>query len=144
MDNIQIKFVKTHPDAILPQSAYDTDSGYDIYAVENKIIYPGDSAVVPVGLTVAYITPGYWFRIEARSGLGFKHSIQPHFGIVDNFYRGDLSIKLYNNGNMQYTVQSGDRIAQLVVYKLIKPEISWADEVEQTSRGDNKLGSTGR
>ena len=142
----RISFKKTHPDAVLPASNNSDvtlgDSGYDLVAVEDTSI--SRCGVVPVGLTLAHIEPGFWFRIEPRSGLGFKHHIQPHLGVIDNEYRGDLGVKLYNFGTKQYEVKKGDRIAQLVVYRLFKPVMEWADEVEETSRGDKGFGSSGR
>ena len=153
--NPEIRFKKTHPDAVLPSSNSDStstgDTGYDLTAVEDVLIKSASSAVVPVGLTLAYIEPGYWFRIEPRSGLGFKHGIQPHLGVIDNEYRGDMGVKLYNFNCIQhnttlsnYQVKKGDRIAQLVVYRLFKPIMKWADEVEETARGEQGFGSTGK
>jgi dUTP pyrophosphatase len=150
-----IRFKKTHPDAQLPKANNDDlnygDTGYDLTAVEDVMIRSQGTAVVPVGLTLAYIEPGFWFRIEPRSGLGFKHSIQPHLGVIDNGYRGDLGVKLYNFGNdyrnmtlTNHQVKKGDRIAQLVVYQLIQPVCEWADEVEDSQRGDQGFGSTGK
>ena len=145
---IYVKFKKTHPDAVLPQANNKTtgtgDSGYDLVAVEDKFIPAGGSAVVAVGLTLADLTPGYWIRIEPRSGLGFKHNIQPHLGVIDNGYRGDLGVKLYNftdSGN-GYNVSKGDRIAQLVIYPLLQPEMSFTDVVTETDRGDKGFGSS--
>jgi len=161
VDEIEIKFKSTHKYAQLPisNSAKSNpigfnagvkisngtgDSGYDLFSVEDVKIYAHKSAVVSIGLTLAYITPGYWFRIEGRSGLGFKHSIQPHFGIIDNLYRGDLGVKLYNLSDVSYDVKAGDRVAQLVVYKLYEPKLGWADEVSTTSRGASGFGSSGK
>jgi len=145
---IGIKFKKTHPDAVLPSVNHDElgtgDTGYDISSVEDVLIPAKGYAVVPVGLQVAYIVPGFWFRIEARSGLGFKHHIFPHFGIIDNGYRGDCGIKLYNFGDKDYQVKRGDKIAQLVIYALAQTKMGWADEVEETKRGANGFGSTGK
>jgi dUTP pyrophosphatase len=145
--NPRVKFVKTHPDAELPKANNSEigtgDSGYDLTAVEGIKIYAGYSAVVPVGLTLAYIEEGFWFRIEPRSGLGFKHSIQPHLGVIDNGYRGDLGVKLYNFGNDIYTVEKGDRIAQFVVYPLIHPQCEWAEKAVKSNRGAKGLGSSG-
>jgi len=147
------------------------DSGYDLVSVVNTTIPAGSqgastieevplskytdinkhykvgSAIVDVGLTVAYIQPGYWFRIEGRSGLGFKHGISPHFGIIDNGYRGDLAVKLYNFTDVDYNVSIGDRIAQIVVYPLIDANMSFSafsisDSV--SDRGDGGFGSTGK
>lgn len=148
MHQVTIKFKKTHEDAVLPGANNSEpgvgDSGYDLTAVDERFIPAGGSVVVPVGLTLADITPGYWIRIEPRSGLGFKHNIQPHLGVIDNGYRGDLGVKLYNfsdSGN-GYTVNKGDRIAQLVVYPLIQPCVSFCDDVTDTSRGDKGFGSS--
>jgi dUTP pyrophosphatase len=143
--NPRVKFVKTHPDAQLPRANNSEigtgDSGYDLVAVEDTPI--SRYGVVPVGLTLAYIEEGFWFRIEPRSGLGFKHHIQPHLGVIDNGYRGDLAVKLYNFGHEQYDVKKGDRIAQFVVYPLIHPQCEWAEEIIESDRGDKGLGSSG-
>jgi len=143
---INIKFKKTHPDAVLPSANNKQlntgDTGYDLVAVEDVTINQRDSSTVPVGLTLADLTPGFWFRIEPRSGLGFKHSIQPHLGVIDNGYRGDLGVKLYNFGEKTYTVHKGDKIAQLVVYPLLQAECSWSDSVSDSSRGSKGFGSS--
>lgn len=148
MHQVAIKFKKTHEDAVLPSANNSEsgvgDSGYDLTAVEERFIPAGGSVVVPVGLTLADLTPGYWIRIEPRSGLGFKHNIQPHLGVIDNGYRGDLGVKLYNfsdSGN-GYTVKKGDRVAQLVVYPLIQPHMSFSDDITDTARGDKGFGSS--
>ncbi len=145
---MEVKFIKTHADAKLPQAnnneAGTGDSGYDLAAVQDVIVPAGRSTVVPVGLTLAYIDPGFWFKIEARSGLGFKHSIIPHGGIIDNGYKGDLGVKLYNLSDKMYEVKKGDRVAQFVVYPLIQPDCSWTDEVVESTRGDSGFGSSGK
>lgn len=145
---IYVKFKKTHPDAMLPGANNSEpgtgDTGYDLTAVEDCFIPASGSVVVPVGLTLADITPGYWIRIEPRSGLGFKHNIQPHLGVIDNGYRGDLGVKLYNfsdSGN-GYNIKKGDRIAQLVIYPLLQPEMSFTEEIVDTARGDKGFGSS--
>jgi len=144
---VNIKLVKTHKDAVLPKVNNRGhgvgDSGYDLTAVEDAWIPAGSSKVVPVGLHLAYITPGFWFRIEGRSGLGFKNSIQPHLGVIDNGYRGDLGVKLYNfHETNDLQVKSGDRIAQIVVYPLIQPEFEFAEDVTDSARGDKGFGSS--
>ena len=141
--DVELKVVKTHPDAKLPHRAHDSDSGYDVYSVEEVIVPGSGSVVVPVGLTLAYITPGYWFRVEPRSGLGFKHNLQPHLGIIDNGYRGDLGIKLYNFSNVNIHLNKGSRIAQLVLYPHITATVSETDKIDDTERGDDGFGSTG-
>ena len=151
MSNIQekldyvpaIKFKKIHDDAKLPTKNNPTDTGWDLYAVEDKTIPARGSAVVENGLQVAYISPGYWFQISPRSGMGFKSGIQPHLGVIDQEYRGSLGVKLYNFSDTDYQVKSGDRIAQFVIYKRYDAEINWG-EVEESSRGEKGFGSSGK
>ena len=138
----RLKFKRVHPDAKLPTKNNASDTGYDVSAVEDKVIPARGSAVVDVGLVLADITPGFWFRVEGRSGMGFKYGIQPHFGIIDNQYRGELGVKLYNQTDTDYTVTIGDRIAQFVVYKNYNTVIE-EGEVEDTIRGDKGFGSSG-
>ena len=82
------------------------------------------------------------------AGLGDSgydlHNIQPHLGVIDNGYRGDLGVKLYNFGDKDYEVLIGDRVAQFVVYPLIQPVCEWADEVEESDRGSSGFGSSGK
>lgn len=141
-----IKFVATHSEAILPKRAHNTpmtgDSGYDLFSVSEALIPARGSVVIPIGLKVGYIEPGFWFRIEGRSGLGFKHSVQPHFGVIDNPYRGDMGVKVYNQKDEDYFVKKGDAIAQMIVYELIEPELSFTDEVSETDRGEKGFGSS--
>lgn len=145
--NVSIKVKKTHPDAVLPQAnnrqTATGDTGYDLVAVETAYIESGSSKVIPVGLTLADVTPGYWIRIEPRSGLGFKHSLQPHLGVIDNGYRGDLGVKMYNfHESSDIAIEKGDKIAQLVVYPLLQPDFSFTDEITETIRGDKGFGSS--
>ena len=137
-----MKFVKTHPDAKLPERAHDSDSGYDVYSVEEVVVPGRGSVVVPVGLTLGYLSPGWWFRVEPRSGLGFKHHLQPHLGIIDNGYRGDLGIKLYNFSDTNVTLIKGTKIAQLILYPHITAEVGFVDEAVEADRGDSGFGST--
>jgi dUTP pyrophosphatase len=139
----RIKFKRVHPDSKLPTKNNASDTGYDVSAVETKEIPARGSAVIDVGLEFADITPGYWVKIEGRSGLGFKYGITPHPGIIDQGYRGSAGVKLYNNTDQSYTVNSGDRIAQFVVYKNYNVVVEEGD-IEESDRGANGFGSSGR
>ncbi len=152
MDNltktISVSFLKTHEDARLPERNNKQqavgDTGYDIYAIESVIVPANSTANVPVGLEIAYIEPGYWIRIESRSGMFFKYGITSFAGVIDCSYRGKLGVALINNTNTDYHVSKFDRIAQLVLYKLLEPSISWSTTKDITSRGDKGFGSSGR
>jgi len=151
MDSItpRIGFIKEHPDAKLPEcnqkDAMTGDTGYDLYCIESSYIQPKTSAVVDVGLKVAYIEPGYWFQIMPRSGLGFKKGIQPHLGVIDNQYRGSLAVKLYNFSAVNpVSINKGDRIAQIVIHQLNQVVMQFVDNVSETARGSSGLGSSGK
>jgi len=143
---MKIEFVKTHEDAKLPEKNHKDpktgDAGFDLFVVEDTVIPCNSSAIVPVGLKLGFVTPGYWFRIEARSGLGFKKSLQPHFGVIDNSYRGDLSVKVYNLSNEDQVIKKGQGAAQLIPYEMISTDISFTDEVSDGERGEKGLGSS--
>lgn len=143
MEKIKIVFKKTNENALLPTKNHADDSGWDVYSVEDTIIPARGSKIVDNGLTLAYMTPNYWLKVETRSGLGFKHGLLCHPGIIDNGYRGNLGIKIYNLTDQDYTVKKGDRIAQLVVYKNYPAEVSFGEIIE-TDRGDSGFGSSGR
>ena len=138
-----LSFKRVHPDAKLPTKNNASDTGYDVSAVEDKVIPARSSAIIDVGLEFAYITPGYWVKVEGRSGLGFKSGISPHNGIIDSGYRGNAGIKLYNLTDTDYEVRSGDRIAQFVVYKNYKVFVEEGTTVE-SDRGANGFGSSGK
>lgn len=143
---MQLEFIKTHEDAKLPEKNYKDpltgDAGLDLFSIEDVLILPGESKIVNVGLKLGNITPGYWFRIEARSGLGFKKGLQPHFGIIDNSYRGDLAIKVYNLSNDKQVISKGQGVAQMIVYEMIKAEVSWTDQATEGERGNKGFGSS--
>jgi len=143
---MKIQFVKTHESARLPEKNYKDpltgDAGLDLFCTEDVIIPAGGSIVAPVGLKVAYITPGYWFRIEGRSGLGFVRGVQPHFGVIDNSYRGDLGVKLYNLTDKSVLVEAGKGVAQIIAYEMIETDVSFVDEVKEGSRGEQGFGSS--
>lgn len=145
----QILFVKTHPDAILPKKNHPEpligDAGYDLFAVETTIIPARGHAVVPVGLKLGYIQPGFWIRIEARSGNGFKKNLEPHPGIIDNPYRGDLGIKLFNLSDTDQVIEKGNGVAQFIIYKMEDDfETGWIseEEVATTQRNESGFGSS--
>jgi len=138
-----LKFEKTNDLAKLPTKNHESDTGYDVYSIEDKVIPAKSSAVVGVGLKFAYIPEGYWIKVESRSGLGFKYGIMAHPGIIDCGYRGDAGVKLYNLTEVDYSVKIGDRIAQFVVYMNFSMPVEWG-KAEQSERGEKGFGSSGK
>ena len=138
-----LKFKKTRESAVLPGKNHKDDTGLDVTSVVDKVIPARGSAVVDVGLEFAHIDPEYWVKIEGRSGMGFKHGILPHPGIIDSGYRGDAGVKLYNLTDKDYEVKAGDRIAQFVVYNNHDVGVE-EGEIKETERGAKGFGSSGK
>lgn len=154
MENVKIKFVKTYKDAKLPEKAHTDDNCFDLFAVEDTIV-PGSIStpigeviignnVIPIGIKVGYITPGFGFVIKPKSGLGFKAGLQPHLGEIDTGYRGDCSVKIYNFSGTDYHYKKGDKVAQIKIEKNYETTVEWVDEAEEGQRGEGGFGSTGK
>ena len=154
-EKVIIKFVKTHPDAKLPSKAHNGDNCYDLTCCERTVvpaskvvdgIFKVGQALIPVGLTVAYITPGFGFATKNKSGLSFKHLLQRVAGEMDNGYRGDVGVKLLNFSDKDYIFEVGDKVTQFKVERIYPTEISFTDTIEEAidARGDGGFGSSGR
>jgi dUTP pyrophosphatase len=100
--------------------------------------------VVPVGITVADITPGFGFVLRPKSGLGFKAGLQPHLGEIDNGYRGDCAVKMYNFSSKDYTFKKGDKVAQIKIEKIYDTSVEWTGKLVEAERGDAGFGSSGK
>lgn len=140
----KIAFEKTHPNALLPKKAYDKDAGWDLFSVEDSIIPAKGCNNVNIGLKLAFLDEGYWFKIESRSGLAFKHDIIAFQGVIDNNYRGNIGVKLFNFSNQDYNIKMGDRIAQIVIYFENNDfSVEWGKVID-TNRGNGGFGSSGK
>lgn len=143
MNNIKIKFKKLTPTAQLPRYAHEGDSGMDICADETVGLTSMDYSVISTGIA-AVIPNGYELQVRPRSGLAAKNAVVAAFGTVDTGYRGEIKVTLFNHGWNRYTVNRGDRIAQLVLAPVVRADIEETDDIcEETDRGTNGFGSTG-
>ena len=106
----------------------------------------GQRALVPTGIAIALPSADYVALVFARSGLGIKKGVclSNGVGVIDSDYRGEIGVGLVNLGDEPYTVQPGDRIAQLMVVPVVQPTITVVDELDETDRGAGGFGSTGR
>lgn len=143
---MKLQFLKTHEDAILPKKNYNSadtgDAALDVFSVETVIVPARGSVIAPVGLELAHMTPGFWFKIEGRSGLGFVKGIRPHGGVIDNSYRGEMGIKLYNDTDVDQTLEKGMAVAQLVPHRMIDVDASFAEVKSEGERGEKGFGSS--
>lgn len=135
------------PDLPLPAYAHAGDAGIDLIArCEVTLAAGGGRALVPTGVAVA-IPPGYAGFVQPRSGLALKHGVTclntP--GLVDSGYRGELKVLLVNTDPTRpFTVERGQRIAQLVVQAVEHVRLVEAEDLEPSDRGESGFGSTGR
>lgn len=131
--------------------AYETagSAGMDVRAAvpdgEPMVLAPGERAMVPTGLSVA-IPQGYEIQVRPRSGLAAKHGLTclntP--GTIDSDYRGEIKVILVNLGQETFTIQRGERIAQLVLAPVTRLAWQAVDSLDETERGAGGFGSTGR
>ncbi|KAD5507839.1 hypothetical protein E3N88_15542 [Mikania micrantha] len=110
-------------------------------AIETKVPARG-KALVPTDLSIA-VPEGTYARIAPRSGLAWKHSIDVGAGVIDADYRGPVGVILFNHSDVDFEVKAGDRIAQLIIEKIITPEVVEVDDLDSTVRGAGGFGSTG-
>ena len=134
----------------IPLPAYATagSAGMDLRACidEPLTIQPMERVKVPAGFAISLPGPEYVALIFARSGLGIKSGITlPNcVGVIDSDYRGEIIVALTNLSKEPYTIQPGDRVAQLVIMPVTQADISVVDELDNTERGAGGFGSTGR
>ena len=135
--------IKLDPGAYMPERAHDDDAGLDLRSREEKPIPASGSATFDTGVHIE-LPSGTFGKLESKSGLNVKHDVVSCGGVIDRGYTGSIIVKLYNFSKEDYLVLPGDKICQLIVQPYCQPSLFLADHMEQTERGDNGFGSTGR
>ena len=143
-----IHFTKVHPSAKLPCRAHHNDAGYDLYAVEQTTILPGKIAAVRTGLQLAAVhtdaeTSEVFLDCRSRSGLSMKLLVIVT-GTIDVGYRGEIKVVMANLSEEPYTIEPGDRIAQLVIQLIAEAKMDFVEEVAPSTRSDGGFGSSGK
>jgi dUTP pyrophosphatase len=128
--------------AYLPERAHETDAGLDIRSPRKAVVFGHDSIVIDSGVHIE-IPRGFVGFLKSKSGLNVKHGITSE-GVIDCGYTGSIKVKLYNNSSEMYKVERGDKISQLVILPILTPELEEVESLEETERGDNGFGSTGK
>lgn len=126
----------------LPQYAHKGDAGADLRAVEDQVIAPRSRELVATGIRLE-IPEGYAGLIWPRSGLAVKLGLDCGAGVIDSHYRGEIKVLLFNHSNDEIRIQSGDRIAQLIIQKVETVEFKFSDQLNETTRNTAGFGSTG-
>jgi len=152
--------IKLEPWAFMPTRAHEDDAGLDLYATEDVTVLPYGSVTIDTGVHIElpYIECQYYQSdvrdgrlqmmntvgfLKSKSGLNTKHGITSD-GTIDVGYTGSIRVTLHNHSVRPYDIKRGDKISQLVIVPILTPELEVVDELEETERGDNGFGSTGR
>jgi dUTP pyrophosphatase len=144
----QLKVKKIRGDAVLPKRATAGSAGYDLCACipEPLTLEAGGHFAVPTGIALELPSDNIAAFVFARSGLAVRHGIVPSnaVGVIDSDYRGEIIVGLINQYSEPYTIQPGERIAQMVLMPVFTPQISETEVLPETARGAGGFGSTGR
>lgn len=148
MTQVKVRITRLPGASDLPLPAYETEhaAGMDLRAAvtEALTLQPGARALVPTGIAIA-LPEGTEAQVRPRSGLAFRHGISmvntP--GTIDADYRGEIRVILINHGEAPFTIQRGERIAQLVVAPVLRADWQECETLDDTTRGAGGFGHTG-
>ncbi|MFA5166752.1 MAG: dUTP diphosphatase [Candidatus Paceibacterota bacterium] len=142
---MKVKIKKLTTTAMVPTYATRGSACFDIYADSFANIFPGEADIIRTALAFE-IPAGYVLKIYSRSGHGFKNGIRlaNGTGIIDSDYRGELQIKLHNDGTERFEVEPGYRIAQGMLEKVEQVQFKVVAELSETERGKGGFGSSGK
>lgn len=149
MQQVQVKILDKRIGTEFEMPSYATagSAGVDLRAcLDDKLcIAPGETVLIPTGLSIYMADPKLAATILPRSGLGHKHGIVLGnlVGLIDSDYQGEVKISCWNRGNDHFTIEPGDRIAQLVFLPVIQVDFNVVEEFEETQRGTGGFGHTG-
>ena len=136
------KFRLTMPEARKPEKAHPSDAAFDVFSAQAGTVEPKKWLEFKIGVSMQ-LPYGFYGKFASRSGLMFKHDIHAFHGTVDNGYRGEIVVRLFNYSDKPFRVNVGDRIAQLVILPYGVMDSVVVDELDDTERGENGFGSTG-
>jgi dUTP pyrophosphatase len=144
---MDLKYSKSNEDAVTPEYAYPTDSGFDLYSTKDMWIHGLDRALVPTGLHVD-IPDGYEIQVRSKSGLALKQGLMVlnSPGTVDQGYTGEIQVILFNTTNQKIKINKGQKIAQAVVCPVVSGKwikLTQVSNIEDKDRSDKGFGSTG-
>ncbi|VAW70144.1 Deoxyuridine 5'-triphosphate nucleotidohydrolase [hydrothermal vent metagenome] len=149
MKKLQLKILDPRIGSEIPLPEYSTpgSAGMDLRACldSSLCLKPGDTELIATGIAIHISDPGYAATILPRSGLGHKHGIVLGnlVGLIDSDYQGQLFVSCWNRGNTEFTIEVGDRIAQLVILPVAQVEFETVEEFSDSERGEGGFGSSG-
>lgn len=138
-----LRFAKLSENAFTPTRGSARAAGYDLYSAYEYVIAPQDKAIVKTDIQIA-VPSGCYGRVAPRSGLAAKHFIDVGAGVIDEDYRGNVGVVLFNFGKESFEVKKGDRVAQLICERIVYPDLEELKVLDDTDRGAGGFGSTGQ
>lgn len=148
---MNIKVKKVHSNAVMPVFAHSTDTGFDLFTVEDTIINPNEKAIVKTGL-VFDLPQGWGIQVRNKSGitvkgvpnkLGENADITVYIGTIDSAYRGEVGVMVKNESKEIIMIPTGTKLAQGVLERVYQCTFEEVEEVSETDRGQGGFGSTG-
>ncbi len=140
---MKIKIQKLNPQASLPSYAHPGDVGLDLHSLEDYELKPGQRRFFNLGFALEF-PAGYAAIVKDKGSLPKNAGLHTMAGVFDAGFRGEYNILLINLGQEPYSIQKGDKIAQLIIYPVAIAELEEVDELSSSSRGTGQFGSTGR
>ena len=149
MHRLKVRILDERIGNSIPLPAYATDgsAGLDLRACldEPLLLEPGQAHLIPTGLAIHLDDPGLAAVLLPRSGLGHKHGVVLGnlVGLIDSDYQGQVMVSTWNRGSHPYTIQPGERIAQMVIVPVVQAALEIVDSFEESERGAGGFGSSG-
>lgn len=134
--------IKLDSGAFFPDRAHDTDAGADLRSPVGTVINAMGSCVIDTGVHIQ-LPHGYVGMLKSKSGLNVMHGITSE-GVIDEGYTGPIKVKLYNNSDEPYKIERGDKITQLVIIPCEYVDFDLVDDLDDSERGGDGFGSTGK
>jgi dUTP pyrophosphatase len=148
LKKVDLKVLDLRLERLLPAYATSGSAGLDLRACIEHVmtIEPGEASLIPTGIALHLADPGLAALVLPRSGLGHKHGIVMGnlVGLIDSDYQGQILVSCWNRGKVPFLLNPLERIAQLVVVPVVQVAFNLVDEFEQSHRGSNGFGSTGK
>lgn len=138
----QLQILKSHPNARIPTRAHDGDLGFDLYACEAQVLPPHVPQLIPIGICCSF-PAGFGALIKDRSSLASK-GLHTLGGVIDEGYRGEIKVLIINLGDKPFSIEAGDRIAQMVPMPVYAWQTTEVTSLDDTARAAGGFGSSGR
>lgn len=139
---MELKVKRIRPDAKLPVYQHQGDAGLDLFSSVDDVVKAGEVKPIPTGIKMA-VPEGHVALVWDKSGISLK-GIHRLAGVVDSGYRGEVRVVLVNFGTEPFVIEKGMKIAQLLIQPVKRVEVVETEDLEETSRGENGFGSTGK